>query len=410
MRIGVVTQWYPPENPAIAGRTMAHALADRGHEVHVVTGFPNYPDGVLYPGYSLRPYLREVDGDVTVHRGPLVPSHDRSAVRRATNYLSFAAGGTWAAARVPRPDAWITNGTPVTAAVPATVWSQMYGVPHAIVVQDLWPESVTESAFLGDRANRVVDTVLRPASTAIYRAADAVGVISPGMRGVLERRGVDPQGICYTPNAVGDSHLLTGRVDRAALRRTLGLPENGLLFMYAGNLGELQCLDNLIAAFGAVPSAQLVLVGSGVARDRLAAQASALPNVTVIDRQPLDKIGTYLAASDVQVVSLADSPLLRVTMPSKVQTSLAVGRPILAHAAGDAATVVEELGAGIATPPDDPARTRLAIESFARRARSELEQMGATAREAYERTYTPAKTGKRLESLLSTAVERKNSD
>lgn len=410
MRIGLVTQWYPPENPAIAGPTMAHALASRGHEVHVVTGFPNYPQGALYPGYSIRPYQREHDGDVTVHRGPLVPSHDRSAVKRAVNYLSFAAGASMAAARVPRPDVWLTNGTPVTAAIPATLWSTIQRSAHAMVVQDLWPESVTESRFTSPQTAAKMERVLRPASDFLYRGANALGVISPGMRRTLVARGVEEGAICYTPNAVGDRHLFPGQIDQRAMRQELSLPLEGRLFMYAGNLGELQNLDNLLQAFLEVPQAHLVLVGSGVARERLMRQAGEAPNITFVDRQPLDQIGRYIAASDIQVVSLEDSPLLRVTMPSKVQTSLASGRPILAHAAGDAADVVTELGAGLAGHPDDPQATALTIAAMMRLSPFELNQMGALGRAAYEANYTPATTGERLENLLMTAQSRRTHD
>lgn len=410
MRIALASQWYPPEGATDVPYTMAHALAARGHEVHVVTGFPNYPQGTLYPGYSIRPYLREQDGDVAVHRGPLYPNHDQSAGRRAANYLSFAAGASLAAARVPRPDVWLTNGTPVTAAVPAALWSALQRVPHAMVVQDLWPESVTESGFTSSGTAARLERVLRPASDFLYRRADALGVISPGMRATLVARGVDDKAICYTPNAVGDGHLLPAVADRAALRRELSLPTEGRLFMYAGNLGELQNLENLLRAFLMAPQAHLVLVGSGVARERLMQQAGEAPNITFVDRQPLDQIGRYIAASDVQVVSLEDSPLLRVTMPSKVQTSLASGRPILAHAAGDAADVVTGLGAGLAGHPGDPRATAQAIATMMSLSSIELDRMGACGRAAYETNYTPAATGERLENLLMTAQSRRTHD
>lgn len=410
MRIGMVSQWYPPESPGIIAPTMARSLAARGHEVHVVTGFPNYPDGELYPGYSIRPYQREMDGEVTVHRGPLVPSHDRSAAKRAVNYLSFSVGASLAAARVARPDVWLTNGTPVTAAIPATLWSTIQRSAHAMVVQDLWPESVTESGFTSPETAAKMDQVLRPASDFLYRRANALGVISPGMRHTLAERGVDEEAICDTPNAVGDDHLILGQIDRRALRQELSLPPEGRLFMYAGNLGELQNLDNLLQAFLEVPPAHLVLVGSGVARERLMQQAGEAPNITFVDRQPLDQIGRYIAASDVQVVSLEDSPLLRVTMPSKVQTSLASGRPILAHAAGDAADVVTGLGAGLAGHPGDPRATAQAIATMMSLSSIELDRMGACGRAAYETNYTPAATGERLENLLMTAQSRRTHD
>lgn len=402
MRIGLVSQWYPPEVPALVPSTWAHGLASRGHDVHVVTGVPNYPSGKVYDGYRVQPYRYEKDLDVTVHRGFLYPSHDTNPARRMLNYLSFSIGGTWASFRVRNPDVWLTNGTPATAAVPALFNRAARRGAHAMVVQDLWPDSVTQSGFLNSQFGRLANWLLTNYCTFLYKNTDAIGVISPGMRDVLKSRGVDPAKIHYTPNSVPDDHLLPNAAPDSISRKELNLPP-GKLFLYAGNFGRLQNLQNLIQAFSFVPQAELVLVGSGIAENELKTFAQDIPNVTFVERQDLRSIGRYIAASDVQIVSLSDTPLLRVTMPSKFQACLAAARPILAHAAGDVANITDTERVGMSADPSNPTAAAKSIQRITHMSTEQLAEMGARARSLYQSTYAPTVGMSRIESLLNEA-------
>ncbi|MCG7322023.1 glycosyltransferase family 4 protein [Arsenicicoccus bolidensis] len=406
MRVGFITQWFPPEPGTLVAQDIAQGLASRGHEVHVVTGFPNYPTGRIMPGYRVRPYQQDHPWPgVTVHRAPLVPSHDSHAVPRMVNYLSFAVGATAVVgARVPRPDAWLVYSSPATAALPAlTVPTKQ--APVTLLIQDLWPDSVTSSSFLSPRAAQFAERALAPACSAAYRRAAAIGVISPGMRTILESRGVSSDKIHLTPNWVSDGHLLPDSQPVHINRGNLGLPE-GLLFVYAGNLGDLQGLDAVVDAFASVPEVQLALVGDGVARVRLEERArrAGTANITFVPQQAGDRIGAYLAAADVQLVSLKDTALLRVTMPSKVQTALASRRPILACVAGDAAALVREAGAGVTAPPGDVEAMAAAIRHIHSLSRESLSAMGDAARQTYLKHYAPAVGIDRLASVLETAT------
>lgn len=409
MRIGLVSQWYPPEVPALVPSTWAHGLAARGHNVHVVTGFPNYPDGQVYDGFSVRPYRRDLDRDVIVHRGFLYPSHDSNPLRRMSNYVSFSAGGTFAAARVPKPDVWLTNGTPATAAVPSMVNRSVRRGAHAMVIQDLWPESVTQSGLLNSRLGRVIDVSLGAYCKAMYRHTDAIGVISPGMRDVLIDRGVDPNKVQLTPNCISDDHLLPYSPPKALDRRKLGLP-SGTLFMYAGTFGQMQNLSHLIEAFRTVPEAQLALVGSGVAESELKRMSRGARNITFIERQTLSSIGEYIASSDIQIVSLSDTPLLRVTTPSKFQACLAASRPVLVHAAGDIAEIAERERIGLHASPTDTASASASIREFTKVPPGSLLEMGDRARRLYESTYSPAVGISRIESLVEAARVRRSKE
>lgn len=407
MRIGFISQWYPPE-PAYVPRDIAEGLASRGHDVHVVTGFPNYPDGRVVEGYRIRPYRKDVLGPhLTVHRAPLIPSHNARAIPRMLNYLSFAAGAAAVvAARVPLPDVWLVYSSPVTAALPTTVLTKR--APVVSLVQDLWPDSVTESAMLSPRMNALATRVLRPISNMAYRRSDVVGVISPGMADVLVGRGVPEDRIHFTPNWTSDDHILQvspTEIDRGVL----GLPA-GFLFLYAGNLGDLQSLDAVVDAFSIVPDVQFALVGDGIARQRLQSRAAmrGARNIHFIPRKSRQEVGAYLAAADVQLVSLMDVPLLRVTMPSKVQTSLSTGRPTLVCAVGDAADLVEQAGAGMSAPPGDVDAIAATIRRLAELPLEALREMGAAGRARYVAEFSPEAGVTRLETVLTGVESRRN--
>ncbi|MFC7486541.1 glycosyltransferase family 4 protein [Knoellia sp. CPCC 206453] len=404
MRIGFITQWFPPEPGTHVAAGIATGLAERGHQVDVVTGFPNYPSGRLMEGWAQRFYLREeYSPGVTLHRSPLYPSHDSSPTHRMANYLSFAASATATAnLRVPRPDVWLVYSSPATAAVPALLARRGRRAPICLHIQDLWPDSVTGSDFVHGRALRMMDRALHAFTNASYRAAERIGVISPSMKDILVQRGVPADKIRWVPNWSDNAKA----PDNAAERRSLGLP-SGPLFLYAGNLGKLQGLLPLVNAFADVPEAQLVLMGDGVEKDELSAAAADAPagNVHVRNSVPADVVPHHLAAADVLVVSLKDSPLLRATMPSKVQSSMAAGKPILVHGAGDVADVVTDAGAGVAVRPGNHGEVADGIRELANQP-DEWADAGVAARQHYEDHFAPDVGITRLESMLLEAAKR----
>lgn len=406
MRIAFVTQWFPPEPGTVVASSIADGLAARGHQVDVLTGFPNYPTGRLHADYPVQYYRREIRSErVTVHRFPLYPSHSGRTLPRAANYLSFGLSSSWISRRrVPQPDAWLIYSSPATAALPALLAPRRTRAPIFLLIMDMWPDSVIDSGFMDKGAGRHLRRAAERGLTHLcrwsYRRATTVGVTSPGMRAILVQRGVPPRKIQDTPNFIDDQrlHRPTTSIDRAQL----GLPE-GRLFLYAGNLGSLQGLRNVIEAFAMVPHAQLAVVGDGVERRQLQDFSTALGahNITFIENQPSERIGAYLESADVHVVSLRDTSLMRITMPSKAQVAMALGKPILAHVSGDAATLVAERGIGAVADPTDPHRTATAISRLAGLTSAELARLGHLSRELYEQEYSVPAGIDRLELMLN---------
>lgn len=406
--IGIITQWYDPERGAAAQPgVIARSLHRRGHQVDVVTGFPNYPLGFTYSGYRIRPYMQERLRNVTVHRAPLYPSHDTNAVRRAANYLSFAgSAAAIATAKLNAVDAVLVHSSPATAAIPALALRAIRKKPFVVHIQDLWPQTVVSSGFLDEDRIGHIERALHLYCDLVYRHATAVAVTSPGMARIIVSRGVDESKISFVPNWSDESTFRPAvKSDRLGNELGLKTPFN---VMYAGNFGNFQGLDTLVEAADALrnrPEIGFVLVGDGVAKSRLRDLVSerALSNVTFVPPQPFERMADILALADIQLVSLQDLPLFRTTLPSKLQATMAAGRPILGAVTGDAAAAIEASGAGVVVPPGSPsAMARTILELHA--APAKLAAQARAGLEYYRNNYSEQVAGDYLSELLSRAA------
>lgn len=409
MRIGFISQWYDPEqgSAALPG-VIARALAARGHSVHVLTGYPNYPHGELYPGYRVRFHQREIRDGLEIHRAPLWVNHDSNAIRRSGNYLSFAAGSAAVAlTKFPRVDAFWVHSTPATAAFAAWLLHRARSTPFVIHIQDLWPDTVTASGFLADNRASMIEKALNAFCDRIYHRASAVAATAPGMLGRLDERGVPQHKLTYLPNWADESAFRPlGSIP--SVKNELGLDDR-FAVMYAGNFGEFQDLHTFVEAATLLRSrldVQFVLVGGGVEEARLREMVTTreLTNVRFLPPQPFASMARVLAAGDVQLISLQDRQLSRMTLPSKLQATLAAGRPIIGALAGDAAQVVSESGAGIATRPGNAEELASAVSFMASRTPDQLAAMGLSARRHYDARFSQERGLDSMTTLLEQAV------
>jgi colanic acid biosynthesis glycosyl transferase WcaI len=407
MRFGLITQWYDPEpGPAALPGVLARGLVSLGHEVQVLTGFPNYPSGVVAPGYSISRRFDETCDGIDIRRVALYPSHDSSAGRRFASYASFGASAVVSGLNALRDcDALWVNYSPITVswAMWAAKWqAQVQAVVHVL---DLWPDTIA-SGGIGARAirSKVARASLDRWCGAIYGAAHSVAYISPSVGDVLCERGVEDTKLHYVP-MWADERFLDPTVP--GMRRELGIPEDAVVLLYAGTLGEAQGLSTLIDACALVrnPRFLCLIAGSGVAQEALRARAADVcaHNIRFLGRIPATRMAALTATSDLNYVSLRSDALSRMTMPSKVQASLAAGRAILAAADGDVSRVALDSG-GFSVCPGDPAAIAKTLEGVAKLSRSELANRGAIARAYYEATFSAEVGVRRVESLLTAAA------
>jgi colanic acid biosynthesis glycosyl transferase WcaI len=356
VKIGLITQWFRPE-PAFVPSNLADELAARGHEVRVLTGFPNYPAGVLYAGYRQRWHHEERAGDgVRVRRVPLYANHDASGIRRAANFLSFAGSSTLAAVRyLAGVDVVYVYLTPATVYAAGALLRHLRGVPTVIHLQDMWPESVTESSMApSGLAGWATEQLLHGLMRSIYRSATRIAVIAPTMRDVVVARGADPAKVDVVYNWA-DETLFHPVGSTAGGRAELG-HRGRCTILFAGTMGPFQNLPDSIRAAAGTEAVDLVFVGSGIEEDsaqKLTAELGAT-NVRFLGRRDPAQMAPLFGAADFSLVTLRDVPVFHGTMPSKLPTALACGRPVIVSVPGDCAALVRENGIGLTCPPEDP--------------------------------------------------------
>jgi colanic acid biosynthesis glycosyl transferase WcaI len=388
MRVIFLTITFDPEPGMLRGLPLARWLAARGYDIKVLTAFPQYPGGRIYPGYHIRPWQREVMDGIPVLRVPIYPSHDMSAVRRIGTYLSFAlASSTIGAALIGPADVVYLYDPPPTNGLASLVLKFFRRTPVVHHVADLWPETVIESGLIrGTQSKKIANFILGKWCRWLYRQAEVITVLSPGSKRLLVERGVPESKIEVIYNWTDEETFRPVERD-PALARELGL-EGRFNIVYAGNLGPLQCIDTIIRAAALIkdnPLLQIVMIGTGPKEEelrRLAAQLG-VGNVRFLSRRQYWEMPEINALADVLLIHLRDVPFLDAMIPSKVQVSLASGRPILMGVRGDAADLVRAAGAGIICEPEDPVGMAKAMVEMSRTPKNLLEEMGARGRQYY---------------------------
>lgn len=386
MRILLITEWFQPE-PFLKGLPFAKELAKLGHEVQVLTGFPNYPGGKLYDGYRVKFFQKEIIDGITVLRMPLYPSHDSSGIRRFLTYMSFALSaaiiGTWS---IKRPDVVYVYLSPITTCIPACIIRLFRRTRLVYDIQDLWPDAMAASGMFKNKLGLwFADKCCRM----FYRAAAKIVVLSPGYKRELVSRGVPDDKIDVIYNWCSDAEIAHPEVKTdTSPSRQLGL-EGRFNVIFAGTMGKAQALDAVLDAAAIVqkkcPQVQFVFIGGGIEVDNLKkkSQVLNLANVLFLPRKPFNEIGSILQMADVLLVHLKDEPLFRITIPSKTQAYMAVGKPILMGVKGDAADLIKHACAGVACEPENPQSIAEAVIKFQSISKTELEEIGANARKFY---------------------------
>lgn len=414
MRLGMLTQWYDPETgPASLPGVYAREFVKQGHEVKVLTGFPNYPDGKLYPGYRLRPRLRESRGKICVTRVALFPSHSKSAPGRILNYTTFAlSASTLGMGALKDIDAlWVYN-SPITVALPMLMHTRFGRTPIFLHVQDLWPDSLIESGMFPDSfSSRQISRAIAGLVRFTERHSAVIGVISESVRELLLERNprLHPSKIVYVPNPTNEQMFLP--VDE--IRQKLGIsPRPGVVeFMYAGAIGEVQGLDTLLDAAEMLrerPDIQITLVGDGISRQRLEQRVSKerLTNVRFLGRVTQDEIPALIARADVQLVSLASKPFLRHTTPSKISSLLASGVPLVAQIEGDGAKLLRQSGAALVAQPGSAEDLARAICKMVDDGQGARANMGLAGLRFYKECLSAEAAAATITAALASVVSR----
>jgi glycosyltransferase involved in cell wall biosynthesis len=400
VRILIVTQYFWPESFRI--NDLALALAQRGHEVEVLTGMPNYPAGRLFPGYGpFRPASERFQG-MPVKRVPLVTRGGSRNWRLALNYLSFAVSASLLGPLRCRGNydlVFVFEMSPITVVIPGVVMKAVKRAPVILWVQDLWPESLSATGavtapWILRAVRRVVDF--------LYRRCELVLVSSKGFTGHVLASGIGEKRVAYLPNWAESLYRPLSVAPEPVLSR---MPP-GFRVMFAGNIGSAQSFDTIVAAAERLKDhsdVHWVVLGSGNMKPWVEQEVRrrGLENqFHLLGQHPVESMPEWFAAADALLVTLRPDPVFALTVPSKVQSYLACGRPVIAAIDGEGGEIVAECGAGFSCPAGDPEALAAAVLRMRDMPAEQRTSMGRNARAHFEANFERTLLLDRLERMM----------
>ena len=363
MQILIVTQYFWPESFRI--NDIAFGLKQKGHEITVLTGLPNYPEGIYFKGYSFLSNTKDEWKGISIIRSKLFPRGKNSAIQLAVNYIFFVFFACWQVIWLPKKfdKILVFQLSPVFSAIPALLAKYRFSIPVYLIVQDLWPESLASTAK-GNHA-LIIKWVGR-ISDFIYKRADFLLLPFKSFLPILESRGIPLEKMGYLPNSA-DPFYLPSSPNPAFEHLFTG--ETHLLI--AGNLGEAQGLDLVLSAALSLkhkyPGLRWLLVGEGRIREMLEKKSLDLGIQDVVlfpGRFPATDIPALVARADGSMLTLKKDPLFAITVPNRLQTYMACGKPVLASIDGEAAQIIQEADCGMVAPAGDVTKFIEMIDTF----------------------------------------------
>ena len=408
MKLVVIAPHFAP-NTAPTGAVITrivHELADRDHEIDVVTSLPWYRTHQVEPGYDGHLVRHEDEPWGRVARiHPFPTSDKKNLMRRAASFAGFSALAAAVGGRGDKADGVLALSPPLTLGVTGLRVARKRRAAFVFNVQDVYPDVAIELGALTSR--RIVRTA-QELERWCYDHADAVTVLSEDLRDNVASKTRSPAKVRTIPNFV-DTELIHPADRENGYRKEFGLAGK-FVVMYAGNVGLSQGLELVVEAASALAYEEdlvFVINGGGAERTRLEERARGLTNVRFVDAQPQERLPEVLAAADVHLVTLRRG-LGRSSVPSKMYSILAAGRPILASvdSGTEVANVVERSGAGIAVPPEDPEQFTKALRRLLE-APEELRRMGAAGRSFVESWASPAAVARAYEELFEELATRR---
>lgn len=396
MKILVICQYYYPEPFRV--NDICEEMVKRGHEVTVVTGEPNYPEGQIYKGYENHAHSDEVINGVCVHRCSIIP-RKKGVLYRFLNYFSYPqkakkyVKSLRASDGKPFDVVFVNQLSPVMMAQPAIYYKKKYGAPVIMYCLDLWPESLVAG---GIRRGALLYKLFHMISENIYKRMDYILVTSRMFKEYLRNEfGIEKERIEYLPQYAEDIF------EPLPFKKKKDVVD----FVFAGNIGEIQNVETIIKAAQKLQNMPIHfhIVGGGTDLDRIKELGSALGNVSIYGRRPLSDMPEFYSKADAMLITLKADPFLSLTLPGKVQSYMSAGKPIIGAIDGETAEVIQKAQCGYCGKAEDVDGLVNNIERFVRSPNKK--QMGLNARLFYETHFERQKFMDELEAKLTINIE-----
>ena len=400
MKILIVTQYYFPES--FKSNDLSFELQKRGHEVTVLTGLPNYPEGKMYDGYGVFKNRKQEINGVKVIRSLLLLRGKGGGIRLFLNYFSFAFfasikafflnfGNKYDAVIVHEP-------SPITQFYPALLLKKLQNAPVYFWVMDLWPESLE---IAGGVKNKFILNFFKKMVITFYKNSEKILITSKGFKNSIVEKGDFENKLEYFPNWAEDS-ISEGD-------QNFPVPDLpvGFKVMFAGNVGEAQDMESIMNSALALKDhseIKFIIVGDGrkmpFVQDFIE-KNNLQKTVFTVGRFPVEAMASFFAKADVMLVSLKDDKIFNLTVPAKVQAYMSASKPIVAMLNGEGAEIIEEAKCGLTAPAGDSNKLAETILKMASLPKEELLQMGENSRNFFQANYQLSTCIDNLERILN---------
>jgi glycosyltransferase involved in cell wall biosynthesis len=388
MKILIITQYFYPENFRI--NDFAFKMAKRGHEVSVLTGVPNYPEGKPFGKYK-NLGSENIKG-VAVYRVPLIARGKSRGFELALNYISFLISafifGPFLLRKVKPCIIFSINYSPATVGLVGVFFSKIKKAPLALWVQDLWPDSLIATGAV--RSGLILGAV-RSMVKFIYSKSKIIFIQSRAFKkSILPLGFSNGKKISYLPNWAEDDFNNDSKFIDDPFAKLI--PRDKFIIMFAGNLGVAQSLSTIINAAIEVKNSNIhwVFLGDGRQKnwlDNVVADARLQSSISILGRYPLEDMPRFFKLADVMLVTLKTDKAFSMTVPGKIQSYLRNAKPILSALDGEGAAVIKESGAGLNVNTEDSAGLAKAAHAMSKLSQKELDKMGINASAYYNKNF-----------------------
>ena len=380
MNIVILTLTYPPE-PAEHIHQLAKFLTGRLHDVTVLTSLPSYPYGRIYDSHRGRLWQKETVEGIRIVRLPVLPSHTKSFVMRALFYFSNSCSlSVYLLAKKKAYDIALVYHPPLTMAIPGILLKKCIGTPFIYWIHDMWPETIEAQTGI-NKVTRFIGYL----AGKVYHQASHIVVLSKGFKKNLMEKGISGSKISVISNWADPVYFKPLTVVDDDYKKYRLNPRD-FHIVYAGNLGLMQSLDDVIRAMTYLrhlSNIKLVFMGTGVRTDelkKLSAELGLADRVIFLGRVPDDEVNKCYSLADTFIIHIKDIPLNRITIPHKIYGYMLSAKPVIAGIAGDALDEILQAGAGIACLPQNPASIAKAMEDMYHTPKDTLKLMGSSGR------------------------------
>ena len=381
-KVLILTQWFDPE-PAQKGLLFSKEIKKNNFDVEVLTGFPNYPGGKFYKNFKISIYKREIIEGIIINRVILYPSHDNNFFNRCLNYVTFAISLTlFGLLKIKKPDIIYAYHPPLTVGLSAIILKKFFNVPLVYDIQDMWPDSLEATGMVNSKKLQKIVSFF---CDLVYKVSDKIIVLSPGFKSLLIKRGVPSKKINIVYNW---SNIInpSKKYKSISIRK-----KDKFHIIFAGNIGKAQSLETIIDAAEILmkksSKVEFIIIGNGIELNKIKDKVTdrKLNNVTFVPRVPLNEIASYLKQADLLLIHLRNEKLFKITIPSKTQSYMSIGKPILMAVNGDAADLIKNSKSGICCEPMDSLEIVNSILKIKKMSKSDLEIMGCNGSKFYNK-------------------------